>query len=58
MPTFTDLLKFKLIFNVKDYSSPIQEEEKEIIPLALKDFCKRTAGLICILFPVSYVFLT
>ena len=25
VPTFTDLLKFKLIFNVKDYSSPIQE---------------------------------
>ena len=29
VPTFTDLLKFKLIFNVKDFSSPIQEGKRE-----------------------------
>ena len=41
MPTYTDLLKFKLIFNVKDYASPIQEGKRGIIPATLEDFCEK-----------------
>ena len=41
MPTFTDLLKFKLILNVKDYASPIQEGKRGIIPATLEDFCEK-----------------
>ena len=41
MHTFTDLLKIKLIFNVKDYSSPIQEGKRGIIPTTLEDFCEK-----------------
>lgn len=29
LPTFTDLLKFRLMINVKDFSSPIQDGKKE-----------------------------
>ena len=41
MPTFTDLLKFRLILNVKDYASPIQEDKRGIIPATLEDFCEK-----------------
>ena len=41
MPTFTDLLKFRLFFNVKDYASPIQEDKRGIIPATLEDFCEK-----------------
>ncbi len=40
MPTFTDLLKFRLFFNVKDYASPIQEGKRKTISATLKVFRK------------------
>ena len=40
VPTFTDLLKFRLILNVKDYASPIQEGKRKTISATLKVFRK------------------
>lgn len=40
MPTFIDLLKNILIFNLKNYSSPQQEGKRKTISATLKIFVK------------------